>query len=262
MNNTDIKAIRDYLSGPRDYNQGVQLYQVYGHNLRLKHQFRLDDSTPTRAILINELRKLAGLSDAEFKALPRKAALSNPASGLKVIDEAPEAVADPAPETTKKFIRFRERFPFLNAPDCPDCLKILVADLFTAHNRFVEAHERLALMNDQDSVEAFNLSRDVVENYLENQEIWEELEYYREHGRVLGKAAKFRDMEEQEDLAAIPDVELVSQIQSAKVQKSKQRKKCADAKTDESREKASAQLEYWTEREIQLKAELDRRKKK
>ena len=48
-----------------------------------------------------------------------------------------------APETVTKMIRFREKFTFLNSPDCPDILKILVSDMFTAYGKYKEAFANL-----------------------------------------------------------------------------------------------------------------------
>ena len=53
-----------------------------------------------------------------------------------------------APETVTKMIRFREKFTFLNSPDCPDILKILVSDMFTAYGKYKEAFARLEVTPD------------------------------------------------------------------------------------------------------------------
>jgi len=67
------KVITEYLKGPRDYNEGVALYQRFGVNLMLKRRFVVDDTATTREILFDELRKIAGLTESEFAALPRRA---------------------------------------------------------------------------------------------------------------------------------------------------------------------------------------------
>ena len=52
-----------------------------------------------------------------------------------------------------------------------DCYKVAHASLFTAKT-FEQIHQH---------------SRDTVENFLENRRIWDELNYYKQHGIVLGK---------------------------------------------------------------------------
>ena len=182
------QEIITYLAGPRNFIQGVELYEKYGINRMLKKSFRRQGETETmKAILLEELRKLAGLSEREFKTIRRNskqpaAVKMEPARdetsktsvkysddlllelaesfGVSVeelvssdfrdkvlsMDENADRVEEleeeldqaekrykAAPETVTKMIRFREKFTFLNSPDCPDILKILVSDMFTAY---------------------------------------------------------------------------------------------------------------------------------
>lgn len=168
-----------------------------------------------------------------------------------------------APEPVRKMIRFREKYPFLNTPDCPDILKVLVADMFTAYGNYKAAFVRLQTLGDADSAQAAAECETIVTEYLKNREIWDELEHYRETGSILGKAAKFREMETAEDLTALSDVELVGKLNSANANVSKHKKKLDDAKAKgEKNEKAAAAYEMWTQRKAALKAEVERRKKK
>ncbi len=268
MTQTDKQSIVEYLSGPRCYSDGVALYQRYGLNLRLKRQFAVDETAATREILLDELRKLAGLTEAEFARLPRLAkvpTLNVSATSVPAL-MAPDSIESQYQEVSepvRKMIRFREKYPFLNYPDCPDILKVLVADMFTAYGNYKAAFARLQATGDADAATVASDCEMVISEYLKNREIWEELEYYRDHGTVLGKAAKFREIAAAEDLSAMSDVDLISKLQSAQTQESKQKKKVAEsnAKGNEN-EKAAASLEYWSARKRELKAELSRRKKK
>lgn len=315
MTTEQKKEITAYLCGPRDYAEGVALYQRYGVNLRLKRQFAVEDTTVIREILFDELRKLAGLSEIEFNSLPRRAKSSvpqglnrsviiyNPAGktesalmeladsfGVTVdelvspdfqervlaMDENADRIDEltdeleaarskyaEAPEPVRKMIRFREKYPFLNSTECPDVLKILVADMFTAYGNYKAAHARLQVLGDADSATAAADCETVVTEYLKNREIWDELEYYRENGVILGKAAKFREMEAAEDLTKISDVDLMGQLRSAGVQESKAKKAVEEAKAKKQpNEKAEAAFVKWSNRKKVLKAEIDRRKKK
>lgn len=321
------KEITAYLCGPRDYAEGVALYQRYGVNLRLKRQFAVEDTAVIREILFDELRKLAGLSEIEFNHLPRQAVcrmqgtssktrcvewkyrheypikpqknVSDDESALMeladsfgvtvdelvspdfqervlAMDENADRIDEltdelevarskyaEAPEPVRKMIRFREKYTFLNSPDCPDVLKILVADMFTAYGNYKAAHARLQVLGDADSATAAADCETVVTEYLKNREIWDELEYYRENGMILGKAAKFREMEAAEDLTKIPDVDLMGQLRSASVQESKAKKAVEEAKAKKQpNDKAEAAFVKWSNRKKELKAEIDRRKKK
>lgn len=303
-----------YLSGPRDFREGVALYQRFGHNLRLKRLFVTDDTATVREILYEELRKLAGLSENEFAGLPRRAARAvppvpaglPPASGKKddeavladlaasfgvsvdelvslefqervlsmdddagrigeLTEELEEARSRYAvtPEPVRKMIRFREKFPFLGSPDCPDVLKVLVADMFTSYENYKSAHARLQVLADDDAAGAVADCEKVVGEYLRNREIWDELEYYREHGAILGKAAKFAEMEAAEDYSRLSEIDLMKKLQSASVNVSKHRKAAAMAReggADDSR--AEAALRRWIATKRLLQEEVERRKKK
>lgn len=314
MTTEQKKEIIAYLSGPRDYAEGVAIYSRFGVNLRLKRQFAIDNTMATREILFDELRKLAGLTEIEFDRLPRLAVSHSPAPcaaastdngqnddeaalidladsfGVTVdelvspefqervaamneneekIEELTEELENArsryaaTPEPVRKMIRFREKYTFLNSPDCPDELKILVADMFTAYGEYKAAHARLQTLGDADSATAAADCEKVVLEYLKNREIWDELEYYRENGAILGKAAKFREARTAEDLTVLSDVDLISKLQSASVQASKNKKKLADAIAKGAEdEKATAALEYWSNYKQTLKDEVARRKKK
>ena len=263
------QEIKKYLQGPRSYREGVNLYHKYGLNLRLKKQFAVDETAATRAILIEELRKLAGMTESEFKNLPRLALMSEGEPTKKSSPEGshdePKAKPIPATETQKKIIRFRENFPFLNQSDCPDQLKILVADMFTSFGNYKNALEKLYALGDRESEEAAQLCETVVEEYLKNREIWDELEYYKEHGQILGKAAKFRELEKAEELSKLSDVELVNKRRSAEVNISKRKKAleaARDAQDEGKIEKEESALSNWQEKKAAIDRELEARKKK
>lgn len=328
----DQEQIIGYLSGPRDYSEGVAFYQSFGQNLRLKRLFVADDTQTTHEILFEELRKLAGLTENEFARLPRRAATRTQEctpgidiNGVKIIPLAPlmdndtalKEIADSfgvtidelvspefqdkvlsmdenidrieeltdkleearsryaeAPEPVRKMIRFREKYPFLNSPDCPDELKILVADMFTSYDNYKYAHARLQILPDAESAAAAVADCEkVVNEYLKNREIWEELEYYRENGTILGKAAKFREiaesallgkeMEAMEDYTQLSEIDLMKKLQSATANESKHRKTINAAKEKgETNEKAEAAFTKWSMKKKAIQEEVARRKKK
>ena len=75
-----------YLSGPRPYREGIALYEEYGLNLMLKATFRRNTETDLlRATLMEELRKLAGISETAFSTMQRKAAGSPHISSASIV---------------------------------------------------------------------------------------------------------------------------------------------------------------------------------
>ncbi len=111
------------------------------------------------------------------------------------------------PAEIKRSIKLREQFPFLKKKECPEVLKILVADLLTAYDGFVEGHQKL--METTSEKEMQELSKDVVENYLENRQIWDELHHYKETGKFLGKHPIFQWMVRKEEIKQMKKADLV-----------------------------------------------------
>lgn len=178
------------------------------------------------------------------------------------LDEARSKYAE-TPEPIKKMIRFREKYPFLNSPDCPDVLKVLVADMFTSYDNYKAAHARLQVLADDEAAAAVADCEKVVTEYLKNREIWDELEYYRENGTILGKAAKFREMEAAEDYTQLSEIDLMKKLQSANVNESKHRKAVNTAKEKgETNDRAEAALARWSATKKAIQEEVARRKKK
>lgn len=261
MTNNDKQQIRAYLCGPRDYAEGLDLYRRHGSNRMLARRFALDPTETTRQMLLDELRRMAGISPAEYDRLPRLAKQPRHASPDADIPSAPATV--PVPKTERRMERFRQRYPFLQSPDCPDVLKIMVADMFTAYADYKSAHAQLAVLDDVQTLQTAELCEKAVNAYLANREIWDELEYYKANGTILGKSAKFRDARQIEDLAALADVDLMRKLQSAQVNVSKQRKRLADASADgKDTAKIEAALNLWTDKKTMYEAEVARRKKK
>ena len=309
-----IQEIIDYLKGPRPWAAGVALYLKHGKNLMLRKTFmRCAETADLHATLVEELRKLAGLSPGEFAALKREAAAPKPESspaqepakdpddelmeladslGVTVdelfTDEFRERVLSSEenedriaeleerleeaeqkykaiPQPVAKMIRFRERFKFLNEPDCPDELKVLVADMFTALGAYKEAHAALVTLPDNaDLKEAAALAEKTVENYLANREMWEELEYYREHREILGKCEKLKALKETQQLEKASDLELSRLMNSAAANTSKQKKRLEEAQADGDQERieaATTALATWEAKKAAVKAELEKRKK-
>ncbi|MDE6131293.1 MAG: hypothetical protein K2F74_06845 [Muribaculaceae bacterium] len=288
-----IKELKKWLSeAVRDYRAGVALYERHGYNRLLKRRFAMERSAATESMLAEELRKLAGLTAAEYAALRRHARQSAPAEksaggGENAAAEEKESAAgeedagevecaseakgvdqrkDAGP-TVARIQRFREKYTFLSEPDCPDELKILVADMFTAYGSYREAHARLQELPDDATAEAAETAEKLVEAYLDNREIREELDYYLEHRVILGRCRKLQrdNSAEAADIAAMDDMTLQRELQNARSNVTKWRKRVATAEEGDDGEAlrdATEAAERWIARKEWLEAEVEKRKKK
>lgn len=119
------------------------------------------------------------------------------------------------PVEIRRSIKLREEFPFLKSKECPGILKELVADMLTAYENYVEGHQKMVESMDESVVN--EISQTVVENYLENRMIWDELKYYKETKELLGQHPFFAWTKRREEIRNMntPDlVKLKSQLEN------------------------------------------------
>lgn len=262
-----------WLQGPRPYNEGAALYAKYGSNQRLRRLFLTREDPTLRGILLEELRRLSGLSNAAMRTLRRYAYTPTTphtdAPEQETAQQTPQpTAADTAtlatPEMTRRVLGFRERFPFLAQPDCPDILKILVSDMFTAYGAWKDARRRLLdLPADADLKEAASLAETVVEKFLEDDAMWRELEHYRDHGEILGEAPVMARYFEEQEVSKMTDLALIKAKNAAKANLSKNRKRlrqCPDTSKDRA-DMLRELVDKWERRYNILNAEEERREK-
>lgn len=166
-----MKEIRQWLDSGAEVQEGLRLLNLYAPN---KH-----------------LARLVSLSPARYKPLLVRTLTA------KLPNVASSAAAP---------VSFREDWPFLQNPDCPNELKILATDKITAYRNYVAAHEQL--FNCVTLEECYTTAKKVIENYIENRNIRSELAYYKEHGTVLGKHSIFNEVKHLAELRQLPVPEL------------------------------------------------------
>lgn len=191
------QSIIDYFTYNRSWNDGVKLYAQHGRNRAFLRKINIQGETPSNFEMLHyQLWSLTGKPEGEMIIL-----MMQPVSQLsqhtatKISSKPPSAkshIEPPKPQSIQEAtrIKLREEFPFLKSENCPNILKILVSDMLTAYDNYVSAHSDLYnVTNEQDS---FTVADRLISNYLENREIWEELNHYKQTGKVLGKHAVFQ----------------------------------------------------------------------
>ena len=119
----------------------------------------------------------------------------------------PFATPVPPSQALTRGGRFREEWPFLSDPDCPNELKILAADMITSWHGYVDGHEEL--FGCATPEECYRVAERVVKNFSQNRKIRSEFAYYRDHGRILGKHPVFAERKRLDALRRLPVTELV-----------------------------------------------------
>ena len=271
------QKIITYLEGPRNLAEGIALVLAHSRNVPLIRTLqRRRQDTPYAGAVFEELRKMAGLTTFAFAHMKRYAKRppeEDPtANGLNPtavhIDEKPndsqqaqaspspqEPAAKPVSDTLQKMINFRKRFPFLNDPKCPDVLKVLVADMFTAYGKMRDAHQQLTQVPDDKM--APELTETVLDNFLEDRAIMAELEYYRDTGQLLGKHPKVAAQGKTDEISSMSDFDLAKALKNAMSNVSKA--SLAIQRNPDKIEENKARLAKWTARKEAIQAEIERR---
>lgn len=214
------EEIIKFLENDRSYNGAIALYSKFGRNALFLRQMNLKGETEkTKEALFYELFKLTGLSGKDFHKIMNTAVLiqsetpssdipiSKPAAAENESQKDLPLLLDKAPVEFAKSLKLRQEFPFLKEQNCPNELKILVADMLTAYYNYVEAHPKLLLAESAEELSA--LAGTVVENYLENRSIWEELNYYKENRVILGEHPKLKELAFRNEIADMTTPELI-----------------------------------------------------
>jgi len=207
--------ILNYLKTDRSYESGVKIFQQLPNaSMGFKGTLNRQYYTPyLHQMLLDQLSLLAGISPEELKdilshpvTLVAKTEIlpDQPASDTdhEVTPEEKAAFITEIPDQVRKAIRLRDEYPFLASPDCPNELKILVHDMITAYGSYVDGHKRLFEATTGEELQ--EIAAGVVENYIENHEIWDELNHYKTAGELLGKHAIFAQSARIAEIKAMP----------------------------------------------------------
>lgn len=177
MNDRSAEEIRAWLRAGAEVKAGLLLFSRFSSNTRFAALVKVNPAK-YRPLLIEKLCTLAGIAPLQEQ-----------------------------PRPTRR--KFRDDFPFLRDLNCPSELKILAADKITAHDRYIRAHERLFDCTTLD--ECYTTAREAIENFIENRAIFQELDYYREHGAVLGKHRIFEYLRRRQQLREMNIVDLLAE---------------------------------------------------
>jgi len=162
-----------------------------------------------------------------FKATGLKVEKKNKANILKALGEfKKQRIVESVPVEVKRSFKLRDEFPFLKQKDCPGILKELVSDMLTTYENYVEGHKQLVEAMDEETIA--KLSKEVVEDYLENRQIWDELNYYKKNKEFLGNHPLFDWVTRRNEIQAMPTDQLVKLKDQLQNKIPRTRKKISD----------------------------------
>ena len=168
-------------------------------------------------------------------------------------------------DTEKSGLKISEQYPFLRDENCPNEMKILIADAITSFHNFKDAHTELfeKVVQPKDTElsldEIYDIAAKLLADFEINREIHAELEHFAKTGEILAEHELFADIKKNRELDALTAVDLTRKINNLKSQLSKKRKKLAENTKLTAEEKTELSKEI--EDLEQLKSDLDARLK-
>ena len=94
-------------------------------------------------------------------------------------------------------------------------LEALASRKFTKYRAYVRLHRQL---RDCTSLEdCAKVAGELVDNYIDNRLIWEELTWYKEHGSLLGKHPAFAEFRRRKVLMEMPVKQLMTRLRQVEM---------------------------------------------
>jgi hypothetical protein len=193
-------------------SEGVSLYaSIAGHNIRLGKALLAKPEAYKNEMFL-DVCEMLGISLAKFESIKNQnnaKKKNEPTRTRKVVREV-RTENRPA----KKTPSFREDWPFLSKPECPPELKVLAADKITCWKRYTENHKKLFDCSSME--ECSTIAHEIVKDYKENRQIWEELNHYKEHKNILGVHSVFAHFKRFKKFRGMNAFELIKEHERVK----------------------------------------------
>lgn len=223
------ERIRYWAEAGGDFTAGLSLFLSFNKNIFYAKNIEIKGKDRGTTTLISEFARKSGIGERELReAIARGkgqgAGSQDPGAGsrdwtngtiwtdknhhLKVGGIEPQT--EVGGNSGRK--RLREEFPFLGRKDCPAEMAIVVNKMLTAYDGYVEGRKALFEVDMNDQVVCYESGKGVLDDYILNRECWEELNYYKIHGKVLGKLPEFKLLNIKRDFEAMNTVALVKTL--------------------------------------------------
>lgn len=206
------------------------------------------DENPQYKILL-ELQEAVTEAKNEWDLLPKDAPKEVWEPVGEKLDQAKKALSDfnlekapeseeftPAP-TSDERTKLRDNFPFLKEEDCPLELKALVTDKINAYEEYVTGHNQLLKHANGEITlteeKLQELTKSTTEAFELNRDIYDELNYYRANGKVLGNHPIFKSLTLQREVNSMSQDALLSFRDSSSKFFSTKKKDLEKAGTDQ-----------------------------
>lgn len=208
---TDRVKVVNWIRSGAPLKDGALLYASLPYDPALLIAFKENPRLYAER-LINDICNLMDISRTKFQSIINQyhgtEQIKKPDPGSQgPVGQTKRVNQSTGPEKISRQRSFRSQWPFLARPECPPQLKALAADKISAWERYTEAHRKLFDCSSLE--ECYQVAHELIENVKENRLIYEELDYYRQHGTPLGKHPVWTQFKRFENLRDKNIIELV-----------------------------------------------------
>lgn len=177
----------------------ADLYQAYeSEEPTYFDNFLIEGLDPAEPVTQDEDKKVKFLNELSEKA----AAVISSVTGEDYKAINPE-----------ELVSLREEFPFLNEPDCPDVMYVIVGRRIAAYRKYQALHAKLQEVNagtiEATEEEKLQITTVCEAAFSENRLLWEELEHYAKTKEFLGKHPLFREDNIKKEVESMTQDQLV-----------------------------------------------------
>lgn len=250
-----IIAVDDVLNVPEELVKQLLAFNPeetkYNDAKKLAKDLELDLPNIKKVTVFAALEKAQKI---ELDKLPVITDDTEPTDEGDFVPKNAQGVIEAAPEDAKVGLKLIEEFPFLDDADCPDKLKILVQDKFTAWRNYQKAHATLLVVTEEGKepvemtdADLFGIATYAIENFQLNHAIYDELTYYKEHKSILGNHPIFADEVLKEKVAKLTDAAALKRRNNLRTYISRDTPKLSGEMTEAAGTKLRAKIKDWTQ---------------
>ncbi len=190
-----------------DFRAGLSLFLTFNRNSFYARNIEAKGVEKGLATLVSEFANKIKVSSKEIFTLIEAGHLDHDFV-ITSTDSTLQRASEKEIGQQKKTLKLREEFPFLGKKDCPEEYAILVNKMLTAYDDYRHDRDKLYNLDKNNLEECYQGARDVLDAHILNREIWEELNYYKIHGTILGKLPDFKAREIREKYGSMSTVSL------------------------------------------------------
>ena len=190
-----------------DFSAGLSLFLTFNRNSFYVRNIEAKGVEKGLATLVCEFANKIKISSKELFALIEGSQLGNDLV-ITPADSPHLKVREKEIVQQKKTIKLREEFPFLGRKDCPEEFAILVNKMLTTYDDYRSDRDKLYDLDKNNLDACYQGARGVLDAYILNREIWEELNYFKIHSTILGKLPEFKGREIKEKFLSMSTVSL------------------------------------------------------